>query len=210
MKNLNYLVIVLLVSIIYTNANAQKMAIGIEGGINISNASINPTVTTDARTGVIIGTLLDVNFTNQITLTPGIRFTMKGFSNTYTNANGVSQTDTYKLNYLEFPVLLKVKFPLTEIKPYLAAGPVFGIKLSANLDQTAGSQSASSDVSNNVESIDFGLLFAGGMDFKVGTSTFLFFQAGYQLGLSNIAKNTGTTTIKNYAIQITGGVKFGI
>lgn len=92
----------------------------------------------------------------------------------------------------------------------MAAGPVFGIKLSANLDQTAGSQSASSDVSNNVESIDFGLLFAGGMDFKVGTSTFLFFQAGYQLGLSNIAKNTGTTTIKNYAIQITGGVKFGI
>ena len=194
----------------YANANAQKMQIGIEGGVNFSNASINPSVTTDTRTGLIVGSLLDVNFTPQITLTPGIRFTMKGFSNTYTNVNGVSQTDTYKLNYLEFPVLLKVKFPLTEIKPYLAAGPVLGINLSANLDQTAGTQSASSDVSNNVESIDFGLLFAGGMDFKVGMNTALFFQFGYQLGLSNIAKNTGTTTIKNNALQITGGVKFGI
>lgn len=206
MKNLKYLVIVLLVSVMYTNANAQKMAIGIEGGINITNVAVNPTVTTDSRTGLIVGSLLDINFTPQITLTPGVRFTMKGFSNT---ANTV--TNTVKLNYLEFPVLLKVKFPLTEIKPYLAAGPVLGLNLSANLDQTNGTQSASNDISSSTESIDFGLLFAGGMDFKVGLSTSLFFQVGYQLGLSNINKTANdVTTIKNNAFQITGGVKFGI
>lgn len=206
MKNLKYLLIVLLVSVIYTNANAQKMAIGIEGGINIANVSVNPTTTTDSRTGLIVGTLLDVNFTNQITLTPGIRFSMKGFSNTVNTV-----TNTIKLNYLDFPVLLKIKFPLTEIKPYLAAGPVLGINLSANLDQTNGTQSASSDISSSTESIDFALLFAGGMDFKVGLNTALFFQVGYQLGLSNINKTANsTTTIKNNAFQITGGVKFGI
>lgn len=206
MKNLKYLVIVLLVSIMYSNANAQKMAIGIEGGINIANVSVNPTTTTDSRTGLIVGTLLDVNFTNQITLTPGIRFSMKGFSNTVNTV-----TNTIKLNYLDFPVLLKIKFPLTEIKPYLAAGPVLGINLSANLDQTNGTQSASSDISSSTESIDFALLFAGGMDFKVGLNTALFFQVGYQLGLSNINKTANsTTTIKNNAFQITGGVKFGI
>jgi hypothetical protein len=190
----------------YTNANAQKMAIGIEGGVNIANVSVNPTTTTDSRTGLIVGTLLDVNFTQQITLTPGIRFTMKGFSNTVNTVN-----NTVKLNYLEFPVLLKIRFPLTEIKPYLAAGPVLGLNLSANLDQSNGTQSATTDISSSTESIDFGLLFAGGMDFKVGMNTALFFQVGYQLGLSNINKTANnTTTIKNNAFQITGGVKFGI
>ena len=49
------------------------------------------------------------------------------------------------------------------------------------------------------------------MDFKVGMNTALFFQVGYQLGLSNINKTANnTTTIKNNAFQITGGVKFGI
>jgi hypothetical protein len=206
MKNLNYLVLVLLLSFMYTNANAQKMAIGIEGGVNIANVSVNPTTTTDSRTGLIVGTLLDVNFTQQITLTPGIRFTMKGFSNTVNTVN-----NTVKLNYLEFPVLLKIRFPLTEIKPYLAAGPVLGLNLSANLDQSNGTQSATTDISSSTESIDFGLLFAGGMDFKVGMNTALFFQVGYQLGLSNINKTANnTTTIKNNAFQITGGVKFGI
>ncbi|MEZ4689084.1 MAG: hypothetical protein R3A12_02460 [Ignavibacteria bacterium] len=58
---------------------------------------------------MIAGSLLDKFHSSDNTYTY-IRFTMKGFSNTYTNVNGVSQTDTYKLNYLEFPVLLKVKF----------------------------------------------------------------------------------------------------
>ncbi len=205
MKNLNYLVIVLLVSLLYTNAKSQSLAIGIEGGINISNINVTPTITTSSRTGLIIGSLLDINITPTITVTPGIRYIMKGASNI---SDGI--TFTQKVNYLEFPVLLKVKFPLTEIKPYLAGGPVLGIQLSATEDQTNGTQSASADISNLVETIDFGLLFAGGMDFKVATKTALFVQFGYQFGLSNILKNSTTTTIKNSGIQITGGVKFAI
>jgi len=192
-----------LISIIYTNANSQSLALGIEGGINISNISSTPSFTTNSRTGLIIGTLLDINVSKSITITPGLRYIMKGWSST---SNGITYTD--KLNYFEVPALLKVKFPLTEVKPYLVGGPVLGIMLSANEDQSNGTQTNTVDISNLAESIDFGLLFGGGLDFRVGVKTDLFVQAAYQLGLSNILKNSTTTTLKNNGIQITGGVKF--
>ncbi|MBI5727823.1 MAG: outer membrane beta-barrel protein [Ignavibacteriales bacterium] len=130
--------------------------------------------------------------------------------NTFTNINGVSQTDNVKLNFIEFPALLKVRFPLTEVKPYLIGGPTLGISVSSTVESTAGTQSATSDVSSSVESIDFGLFFGAGLDFNVAPKIDLFTQGGYSLGLSNILKGNTTTTIKNYGIQLTAGVKFKI
>ncbi|MEO6694144.1 MAG: porin family protein [Ignavibacteria bacterium] len=204
MKRTIALIALFVISSFYTNAQSQSLSLGIEGGINISNITSTPAVTTNSRTGLIVGSVLDINVTPTITIAPGLRYVMKGWTSTPTA--GVTFTD--KLNYLEVPVLLKVKFPLTEVKPYLAAGPVLGIQLSATEEQTNGTQNTSQDISSLVESIDFGLLFGGGLDFRVGFKTDLFVQFGYELGLSNILKNATTQTIKNNGIQITGGVKF--
>jgi hypothetical protein len=189
----------------FTNANSQSIALGIEGGINISNINVTPTVTTDSRTGILVGGIIDINITKTITITSGLRYIMKGWSNT---GEGVTYTD--KLGYIEFPALLKVKFPLTEVKPYLIAGPTLGIKVSANESATNGTQTQDNDISSLVESTDFGLLFGAGIDFSVGNKTSLFIQPAYSLGLSNILKNSTTTTIKNYSIEITAGVKFSL
>jgi hypothetical protein len=183
-------------------------SLGLEAGLNIANVSVTPSVSTSGRTALIIGGVADIGFTKSIGLVTGLRYIMKGYSNTFTNGNGVSQTDNVKLNFIEFPALLKVKFPLTEIKPYLIGGPTLGISVSSTVESTAGTQSATSDVSSSVESIDFGLFFGAGLDFNVAPKIDLFAQTGYALGLSNILKGNTTSTIKNYAIQITGGVKF--
>lgn len=179
------------------------LSLGLEGGLNLANVSITPSQTSNSRTGLIIGGVLDIGISRNIGVTTGLRFTMKGFQIT----NG-GATFTDKLNYLEVPALLKVKFPLTEIKPYLVGGPVLGIRVSASEEQSNGTQTADVDASSAYESIDFGLLFGGGLDFNVANKTDLFIQAGYAFGLSNIWKQTTTVTVKNYGIQITGGVKF--
>jgi len=203
---MKYLVPTLLLVLMFsTSARSQSIALGIEGGINIANVNVTPTTTTSSKTGLLIGGLIDINITPTITITSGARYLTKGWNNT----NG-GITYNVKLGYLEFPALLKVKFPLTEVKPYLIAGPTLGIKLSANEEASDGTQTQDTDISSLVESTDFGLLFGAGIDFKVGNKTSLFFQPAYSLGLTNVLKNSTTTTIKNYGFQITGGVKFSL
>ncbi len=205
MKNLFTSIALILILVVSSNVNSQSIALGIEGGINIANITATPTATTSSRTGIIAGGIIDINITPNITITSGLRYNMKG----YESVVGAT-TFTIKLGYLEFPALLKVKFPLTEIKPYLIAGPTLGIKLSATQTQSTATQTVDTDVSSSVESTDFGLLFGAGMDFRVGARTLLFVQPAYSLGLSNILKNAPTSTIKNNGFQITAGVKFGM
>jgi hypothetical protein len=184
-----------------------RFSLGLEAGLNIANVNVSPTATTSGRTALLIGGVADIGFTPQIGMVTGIRYIMKGYSNTFNNG-AAQQTDNVKLNFLEFPALLKVKFPLTEVKPYIIGGPTLGISVSSTVESTAGTQSATSDVSSQVESIDFGLFFGAGIDFNIASKVDLFTQSGYSLGLSNILKGNTTTTIKNYGIQISGGVKF--
>ncbi|MBK8982450.1 MAG: PorT family protein [Ignavibacteria bacterium] len=205
MKKITLLGLLLIVLSISTNSNAQvKVSIGLEAGINIANTTETPTQNTTSKVGLIAGGIFELGLSPQISIVPGLRYVMKGNSFTVNNVDVVN-----KGNFLQFPALLKVKFPLTEIKPYLIAGPILGILLSSTQDQTTTNQSASIDTKSNFESTEFSLLFGGGMDFRVATKTDLFIQFGYELGLSNIAKAVNTTT-KTNGIQITGGVKFGL
>lgn len=194
------LILFIMAGLTYSQPN---ISLGLEGGLNLANVSISPSQTSNSRTGLIVGGILDIGISSNIGVTGGLRYVMKGFQ--VTN-QGVTYTD--KLNYIEVPVLLKVKFPLTEVKPYLVGGPTLGIRVSATEEQSNGQQTADVDASSAYESIDFGLFFGGGLDFRVAVKTDLFIQAGYGFGLSNIYKQSTTVTVKNYGIQITGGVKF--
>ncbi|HRI84765.1 MAG TPA: porin family protein [Ignavibacteria bacterium] len=205
MKNLVFLVLLFVVLLFSSESNAQvKVSLGLEAGINIANTTQTPDANTNSKVGMIAGGVLELGLSKQISIVPGIRYVMKGNSFTTNNVN----VDN-KGNFLQFPALLKVKFPLTEIKPYLIAGPILGILLSSTQDQSTSTQSASFDTKANFETTEFSLLFGGGLDFKVATTTDLFFQFGYELGLSNISKVVNQT-IKTNGIQITAGAKFGL
>jgi len=206
-SKLTYLFSVVLFTALSLNVSKAQVsfAFGPEFGLNLANVSVTPTTTTDSRTGFIIGGIADINIGKVIGITSGLRFVMKGYTST---SQGVTFKE--KFNYLEIPALLKARFPLTEVKPYVHAGPVLGINLAATEEQSNGQQTQNVDVSNSVESIDFGLLFGAGLDFKIASKTDLFVQFGYQLGLSSWLKGNTTVTAKNYGIQITGGAKFNL
>lgn len=213
MKNLTFLALLLIVLSFSNNSNAQvKIALGLEAGINIANTTETPSQNTSSKVGLIGGGNVDLGLSTQISIVTGLRYVMKGNSQTGTfqDQQGNVYTEvSSKGNYLQFPALLKVKFPLTEIKPYLIAGPMLGILLSATQSATGPNTSRDFDIKSNFESTEFSLLFGGGMDFRVATKTDLFIQFAYELGLSNISK-VANTTAKTNGIQITGGVKFGM
>jgi hypothetical protein len=179
-----------------------SVGLGLEGGINIANMNMTPDFNTGTRTGLMVGGFVDIGVSRVISIRPGLKYIMKGFSVTQ---NNVTLTD--KLSYFEIPVLLKASIPLDRIKPYFLAGPTLGIRVSASEELTDGTQVQTSDLGQFVETIDFGLYFGSGMEFRVASNTDIFAGFGYSLGLSNISKQT-TSVFKNYGIQINGGVKF--
>lgn len=184
---------------------SQGTYLGIEGGINLSNMSITPDIpTSNGRTCMMVGGFAEIGVSRTFSIRPGARFIMKGISNTN---NGVTLTD--KLSYLEFPVLMKVTFPLTEVKPYILAGPTLGIQLSASTEFNNGQQSQTFDISSAYETIDFGLFFGSGIDFRIANKTEMFIGGGYSLGLTNVVKVQGVSG-KNSGLQFMGGVKFGL
>jgi hypothetical protein len=209
MKHTKLLIIALAVfTLAYANITQSQIPVKLGGyfGLTFADVSINPTSPSSSRTGIIIGALGEIKFANAFFLEPRLQYIMKGTSESQAN-----QTWTTKLNYLELCVLLKAKFPLTEFKPFITAGPTIGFKLSATQDYTGGNQSSSSDISSNVEGIDFGLNFGAGGEYALNQKVDIFAAFGYQLGLTNINKVAGsTTTYKNIGFQIISGVKFGL
>jgi len=191
---------------IYSQRRPIELVLGVEGGINIGNFTGTPDPSSSSRTGLIAGASLEIGFTKNFAIQTGLRFIMKGAQ---TTGDGVVYVD--KLNYLEIPALIRADFPLSEVEPYLLAGPVLGINMSANEDQTPnGGTTTTVDISNAISGTDFGLLFGGGVEFKLNKKIDLFAQFGYELGLSNILKNATNQTLKNTGIQLTAGVLFDL
>lgn len=201
------LTVIVLATLLSSNVYSQSsVGLGLEGGVNISNISVTPDFSTGTRTGFMVGGFADFGVSPIISIKPGVRFVMKGFTGT-NNLTGVTFTD--KLNYLEIPLLLQVNVPLQRIKPYFTAGPTLGIQLSASEELTNGTQVQDADASSIYGTIDIGLYFGGGLSFHVANNTDVFTGFGYSLGLSNISKVT-TFQGKNYGIQFISGIKFSL
>ncbi|RPI18957.1 MAG: PorT family protein [Ignavibacteriae bacterium] len=202
------LIIVALIAIFTTQIFSQSVKMGIEGGMNLSNSSFTPDIQSSSRTGMMFGTFAEIKVSPILSIKPGVRYIMKGFS--VTNNGGLP--NNFKVNYIEVPALLKVTFPVSSVKPYLEAGPTLSLRVSANEEINLGNQQPSQDVdvSQLFESTDIGLYFGGGMDFRIGSSTEMFTSIGYGLGLSNTLSSATTLTAKNNGIRITTGVKFDL
>ena len=78
----------------------------------------------------------------------------------------------------------------------LEAGPQIGFLLSAEI--------IGEDIKDEMESIDFGMNLGASYDF----SEKLFAQARYNIGLSNVAKDSGDEKIQNSVISLSMGYRF--
>jgi hypothetical protein len=105
-------------------------------------------------------------------------------------------SDTYKLDYLDIPVLVKYVLPLPgPVKPCLFAGPSMGILLSADREEVRGSTTTTTTFKDNVNSTDIGLVLGVGVGLPLGISV----DVRYAMGLTKIGKDTpGYTAAKTY------------
>lgn len=106
------------------------------------------------------------------------------------------------LQYLEIPILMRVNIgsrSRSGVSVYGLVGPVFDINLKAKLDVT------DLDVKSNYESLDYGILFGGGIEI-----TRFLVEARYNKGLANVFKDTNAsfTDIKSQSFAVLFGVRF--
>jgi hypothetical protein len=169
---------------------AADVRFGIKAGANIANVNGDFGTALEnwqSTLGFCGGIFLELNLGRVLTIQPEVLYTMKG-----------ADTGTGKLtfDYLEIPILLKLRIPTGSLHPFVFAGPAFGFTLRALIDGVKISDMPSADYS--------GVLGAG---LQLGRSIHI--DARYTMGLQKLAiPDLETIDLKNGVLSATIGLAF--
>jgi len=169
---------------------AADVRFGIKGGANIANVNGNFSDELSdwkSTVGFCAGVFLELNLGRILTIQPEVLYTVKGAD---------SGTGKLKFDYIEIPVLLKVRIPISSFHPFVFAGPAFGFSLKAVLDGIK---------IDDMPAADYGAVLGGGV--QLGRSIHV--DVRYTMGLSKLEiPDLGTIDLKNGVISATIGLAF--
>jgi len=178
---------------------------GIKGGLNFATfgGSDAPSQAM-TNTGLAAGVFAEINLPGPISIQPEVLYSVKGYKS---DVPGIA-TNTGTYSYIDIPVLLKFYFPLPVLKPFVFAGPSFGLLMSAKekTDNTLLGTSREVDVKDNTTGTDIGLVIGVGAKLSL-VALDLTVDARYDIGLSTLDKS-GNTKIYNRVIAVYVGVEF--
>lgn len=134
--------------------------IGVKAGGNVARPtglrSWDPGATLKSKSGFTGGVFLALNYGPVLTVQWEALYTMKGAVYSAPDA-----TQTLAADYLEVPLLLKLRVPAPVIQPFVFAGPTVGFKLKERFE-TEGEKTSSGPaiLKNN----DCGAIFGAGLN----------------------------------------------
>ncbi len=198
-----------------TTASAQ---FGAKAGINIATMAeegedvTRKDIDNKSVLGAVLGFTYEITVADILSIQPEFLFSQSGGSNNYTIANAYTKTK-YRINYLELPVLAKLKFGNKDEKGvgiHIAAGPWIGYALKGhtNTKTTVGEtvvfeqdRDYSFDDQDNAERVNYGLIAAAGFSF--GHTVF---DLRYNFGLNNLLDKDANNANDNKPVLQTRGV----
>lgn len=192
---------------IKAGANFATMA---EEGEDVSRDDIK----NRSITGAVIGLTYEANIADIISIQPELLFAQSGGSNSYTVLGTTTKTK-YKINYLELPVLAKLKFGNADqegIGFHIAAGPWVGFALSGHYNSKASAgetliyevdRDLTFDDEDNAKRVNYGMIGAAGISFG-----HLVFDLRYNYGFNNLLDNDANNNNDNKPVLQTRGVAF--
>jgi hypothetical protein len=176
------LTVLVIAAVVGFAALPQPAAADVQFGIKVGGNMAKPTgadaqdplATVKSRVGFTGGLFLAFNFGKVVTIQWEALYTMKGASYV---ALDDSYTDKLYGDYIEIPLLLKIRIPLPVIQPFVFAGPSVGFKLSEKVESN-GVPLGETLFKNN----DYGAIFGAGLN--LGRSFML--DVRYSLGLQKV------------------------
>ena len=165
-----------------TETKTSSPKFGIKGGVNFSNLYTEEVEDNNVLTGFNVGVFAKLPITQTFAIQPELLYTTKGAQLEYNNAF-VNGTSTFKLNYLELPVLLVIN--LNE-NFTIHGGPYFAYLIDGKA--TNDSSGTLFDVENNLDNEDFNK-FDTGISVGIGYDTDkIGFGIRYNYGLQKVGK----------------------
>ncbi len=154
------------------------------------------------RIGVVGGVFLAFNLGPFITIQPEVLYTMKGVRMEET-VGDVTFSEKIYGDYIEIPLLLKLRIPTGSISPVVFAGPAVGFKLSEKFEMNGESVPDTTLLKDN----DYGAIFGAGLDF----GRHLMLDVRYSMGLQKVFKVIEGETpidVKNGVWSASVGIAF--
>jgi opacity protein-like surface antigen len=147
-------------------ANAATCQVGVKGGVALQKLGGDDVVSdqVENRTGFVGGLYFQADLSKNFGLRLESLYYMKGAT-----ADSSDTKATFKLDYIEFPLLLVGHLPVSETARIdVFGGPTFSFNTKADLEAKVGGLSATVDAGDYFKSFDFGLTFGAGVSFDAG------------------------------------------
>jgi hypothetical protein len=210
MKCLSF-VIVAMVAVSASSAAAEdNLRLGILGGLNFSTAAVSPTQAYElsARKRANLGGFVEYAVTPTLSLEARGMYLQKGEKADF----GPNQffRGTVSIDYLSFPVLLKVKANRPTWKPFLIVGGELAFKTNAKaVLEASGLEEEDTDFDAGVRATDFALDFGGGIEIPSGRISFRI-EGLYSLGLLNLVAipEDAVENVKTRTFLVNAGIGF--
>ncbi len=176
-------------------ANAQKskqdegIKLGIKGGLNVSNL-MGDVKDVAIRTSIHAGLVAEIIVSDKFSIQPELLYSGQGATVTSDGGGRI------KLDYLTLPVL--AKFPIAKSLS-LEAGPQVGFLISGKYKTNDSNEKI-----EGVKTIDFGL--DAGLEYELNNG--VFFQARYNIGLTDTGLAGDNNRASNSVIQFSVGKQF--
>lgn len=187
------------------DAAAQgRVRTGLKGGLNASSLFYNSQGVNNKseRIGFHAGVFAQAPLGESFAVQPELLYMTKGASADYNVAGFINGTNTFKLNYVELPVLATFKLGQAV---ELQAGPYVSYLLNSNINSNGdfgiGTQAISR---SNFNKLDYGV--AGGLNIYFGKA---FIGARYEQGLQRIASSGAAQRLLGNARNGVGLVSVG-
>lgn len=202
--------------------------LGLTTGVNLANQTFshplypaeNPKT---YRSGFIFGGIIELGIADFWSLYFEPKYIEKGTKFQNISITGVDPipigtTDAiFKLNYFDLPIFFKARFDYnySDFKPYILFGPGFSLNGSSKVDAPGTHvldkpNTSTLDIMRDVNSLDITLNIGGGIEYKLGYQTSLFFDLRYSHGISNIYSNSKVPNAKSYGISLQAGILFDV
>ena len=196
--------LVSIIFLLFTIPTYAQLSFGLKGGVNVAEFSLKDqgaTIPQSSINGFTFGAVLEVGITDNIFIQPEAVFIQKGSElNT-----SITNLET-NVNYLDIPVLLKIKLINTKLLDInLMGGPSFGLALNGE-ETTAGGQTVDINFGgeNGLKRFDLGINAGAGVGVNLG-SIGVFGDVRYLFGVSNISENANRE-IKNKGLNLSVGL----
>ncbi len=170
---------------------AADVRFGIKGGANVANVNgdfVDALGDWKSTVGFCGGIFLELNFGRVLTIQPEVLYTMKGAD--------AAEEGKLKFDYIEIPILLKLRIPTGSVHPFVFAGPAFGFTLKAALDGIEVEDFPKSDTSAVI-----------GAGLQLGSSIHI--DVRYTMGLQKLEiPDIEAIDLKNGVLSATIGLAF--